>query len=45
MIQEGTHHVPVVQCKSVSFWGWFVKPEVETDVQLNEVTVMCIVLD
>jgi hypothetical protein len=30
LVQEGTHHVSVVQCESVSFWGWFVKPEMKT---------------
>jgi hypothetical protein len=45
LVKKGTHHVSVVQCEGVSLRGWLVKPEVKTDVQFNEVAVMCIGLN
>ncbi len=32
LVQEGTHHVPVVQCEGISFRRRFMKPELKTDV-------------
>ena len=45
LVKKRAHHVSVVQREGVSLWGWLVKPEVKTDVQFNEVAVMCIGLD